>query len=63
MSYGEAKDYFKDNLKRINYSSDPILRNLNGGLHNLSCTLEADMLKIRQALSKITTSLQRLERK
>ncbi len=63
MSYNNASQCFKDNTKRIDSSSDPLLHNLNDGLHNLSNALEEDIVKIQNSLLQIAARIEQLEQK
>lgn len=53
MSYFKAKECFKDNVPRIDPSTEPIMFNINNGLSNLTEAIEQDMMHIKNLLVQI----------
>ncbi|ODS32546.1 MAG: hypothetical protein SCARUB_02346 [Candidatus Scalindua rubra] len=60
MFYNEGKKCFKENLSMINPEADPLTYNLNSGLYNLLCAVEADTIKTQQYLSQIAKELKKI---
>lgn len=53
MSYHKAKEFFEDNVGRIDQSEDPVMYNISDGLDELAKAIRNDMEEIKNLVRTV----------